>query len=122
MSFLDSINPLKAISSLFKGIKSFTGSNDLDRMNQLKEMTTIDNKLTMKILDWKMSMEKNGNWFTRSVRPMIAYTFLALFILSKFGYVDVFTLEDQNNFQNIVLFYFGLRSTEKIVKSLKEMK
>lgn len=112
----------KLISPVGKVIKSFTGSNDLERMQELKEMTKIDNNLTMKILDWKMSMEKNGNWFTRSVRPMIAYTFLALFIASKFGYIDVFTLEDQENFQNIVLFYFGLRTGEKITSKLMEVR
>lgn len=121
MSFLDSINPLKLVSSLFKGVKSFTGSNDLDRMKSLEKLTQMDSTIATKMIDWKMSLSANGNWLTKSVRPMIAYSFIANWWYSKISEIPM-TTEDYEMFKVVVIFYFTSRGVEKIADKLMKLK
>ena len=122
MSFLSSLNPIKAIGSLFKGVKSLTGSNDLDRMLSFERLKEMDNATGMKMLEWKMSLSANGNWLTKSVRPMIAYSFLFNYWASKYGYIDPMTTEDYEMFKVVVIFYFSSRGVEKIADKLMKLK
>jgi len=72
---------LGGIGSIFKGVKSLV-TTDKDRLDAVERMAKLDNSFGVKELDYKIELAKSGNWFTKSVRPMIAYTFLEpLFLL-----------------------------------------
>ncbi len=121
MSFLDSFNPLKLITSLGKTVKLFTGSTDQDRMESLEKLSKLDNNLANKMIDWKMSLSSNGNWLTKSVRPIIAFSFIGLFWYSKIYGVKM-TPEDYEMFKVVVIFYFTSRGVEKIADKLLKLK
>lgn len=126
MGWLSSLNPLNlissAVSSIGNTVKSFTGSNDMDRMLSFERLKEMDNDMGMKMLEWKMSLSANGNWLTKSVRPVIAYSFIIQYWASKAGYVAPMTPADYEMFKVIVIFYFSSRGVEKIADKLLKLK
>lgn len=107
-----------AFKALFGGVKSLV-TTDKDRLEAVERMQELGNSFGAKELDYRIELSKSGNWFTKSVRPMIAYTFLGLYIQSKLDLGIEFNEQDYDLFLAIVMFYFGLRSTEKVVGFFK---
>lgn len=110
-----------ALGGIFKGVKSLV-TTDKDRLEAVERMQVLGDKFGEKELDYKIELAKSGNSFTKSVRPMIAYTFLGLYINSKAKDDFRFSEADYELFLYIVLFYFGLRSSEKLVSVFKGIK
>lgn len=125
MSWLSSLNPLKlissAVSSLGSTVKSFTGSNDMDRMMSFERLKQLDAKTGMKMLEWKIALSANGNWLTKSVRPIIAFSFIGMWWHSKIVGVPM-TPQDAEMFKVVVIFYFSSRGAEKIADKLLKLK
>lgn len=114
LSFIS--EPLKAV---FGGVKSLV-TTDNDRLKSIERMKKLGDDFGKKELDYKIELSKSGNWFTRSVRPMVAYTFLFLYIQTKLDVGLEFSEQDYELFLTIVKFYFGLRSAEKLAGILKK--
>lgn len=94
-------------------------TTDKDRLAAVERMAKLDNSFGSKELDFKIELAKSGNWFTKSVRPIIAYFFLFMYGLNKSRQDWIFDDRDYELFLYIVLFYFGLRSSEKLVGIFK---
>ena len=103
------------ITGLVRGLVT----TDKDRLDAVERMANIDTAFGAKELEYKIELAKSGNWFTKSVRPMIAYTFLGLYVNSKYEQDFIFDYKDYELFLYVVLFYFGLRSSEKLVGIFK---
>ena len=110
-----------ALGGIFKGVKSLV-TTDKDRLDAVERMAKLDNSFGAKELDYKIELAKSGNFLTKSVRPVIAYFFLFMYGLNKSRQDFVFTEKDYELFLYIVLFYFGLRSSEKFVGMFKKGK
>ena len=96
-------------------------TTDKDRLDAVERMAKIDTAFGSKELEYKIELAKSGNWYTKSVRPSIAYAFLGLYIKSKYEESWVFKAEDYELFLYIVGFYFALRGTEKFIDKFKQI-
>ena len=101
------------VTSLVRGLVT----TDKDRLDAVERMAKIDTAFGSKELDYKISLSANGNFYTRSVRPTIAYVFLLLYVKHKSIQDFVFDDRDYELFLYIVGFYFALRGTEKFIGS-----
>jgi len=102
------------VTGLIRGLVT----TDKDRLDAVKDLAEIDMDLAKEELQFKITLAKNGNWYTKSVRPTIAYTFLGLYINSKRIQDWVFTEGDYELFLYIVGFYFSFKTVEKGINLL----
>jgi len=115
-------NWIKDIITPVTGLVRGLVTTDKDRLDAVERMAKIDTAFGEKELDYKMQVAQSGNAFSKSVRPAIAYFFLFLYGLNKSRQDWVFNEKDYELFLYVVLFYFGLRTSEKLVGVIKGIK
>jgi len=116
---IDMFSWIKDLITPVTGLVRGLVTTDKDRLDAVERMAEIDVKFGEKELDYKMQVARSGNVFSKSVRPVIAYFFLFMYGLNKSKQDWVFSERDYELFLYVVLFYFGLRSSEKLIGVIK---
>jgi hypothetical protein len=111
---------LKEVITPVTGMVRGLVTTDKDRLDAVERMQKLSDDFGKKELEYRSEVVKSGNLFTKSVRPVIAYFFLFLYGKHKYEQAFMFNKADYELFLYIVLFYFGLRSSEKLISSFKQ--